>query len=253
MKKILYTLIVILIVCQFSGCRGKKSDSGSLGSSDSAQVYAVCVWDNVSLKETPAESGKWLASLSLGEKCYYLDDKKEDNTGKKPVTYFKVQLMDKKEGWVRSEFIVLNSRPATLVRDAEIYSRPDLLTKTSKVFGTMDIVAIKSVQNDFIEVVGKRKEGKWIESGWIKSSNVTENDIDIAVAKFGSKALAITNLELRNKAINEIVNNSDFKNSVFIDYLSSTAENSVVTETPAEEEPVGTSDETPTETTQEAK
>ncbi|HEY4789156.1 MAG TPA: SH3 domain-containing protein, partial [Bacteroidales bacterium] len=197
---------------------------------------AVCIWDKISLKESPSDKGKWLASLSLGEKCTYLDDSKEDNSGKKPVTYYKVKLQDNQEGWVQSDFVILKSKPATIIKEAEIYSRPDLLTKSNKTFSMMDIVAVKSEQGDFIEIVGKRKAGKWIESGWVKSSTVSYADVDIAVAKYGGKALEIPDRQKRNSALNEIINNQDFKSSVFINTLFKMVDDSISSPEPAKVE-----------------
>ena len=100
----------------------------------------------------------------------------------------------------------------------------------------MDIVAVKSEQSDFIEVVGKRKAGKWIETGWIKPANVSYIDVDIAVAKFGAKALEITDRQKRNAAINEVINNADYKSSVFINTLYHMVDDSLSTEKPVKVE-----------------
>jgi hypothetical protein len=71
----------------------------------------------------------------------------------------------------------------------------------------------------------------------VKSSNVSYNDIDIAVAKYASKALTIEDKDKRNAAINEIVTNSDFKNSIFIDILSNIASDEFIPEDPNKDLP----------------
>ena len=147
-KSILNTVMLFALVAMF-GCKGSNSGTSgndSLGNKESVKetTYAVCIWDKAALKESPDAQGKWLASIALGEKCTFLDDKKEDNSGTKPVTYYKIRLMDGKEGWAPSDLISLDSKPAALIQDADIYSRPDLLTKTSNSFSKMDIVAVKS-------------------------------------------------------------------------------------------------------------
>ncbi len=215
MKK--FSLIALLITAYFlSGCKSGSSGTNSLGVSGSD---AVCIWDNISLKEAPNESGKWLSAISIGEKITYLDESKEDTSGKKKVTYFKVQLKDGKTGWAQSDFIILGSKPAVISQDMELYSRPDLLTKTGKMYKAMDIIAVKSEQNGFLEIAGKRQEGKWIENGWIKNNGVSYSDIDIAVAKYARKALDIADSKKRADAIKEIVNNPDFSGSIFISIL----------------------------------
>ncbi len=213
MKKINLSIFALIIAIGFS-CSGGGSNSGS-----SENNNAVCIWDNVSLKESPEESGKWLSSISIGETTTYLDKSKEDKSGKKLVTYIKVKLKDGKEGWVQSDFVIVNSKAAAIIENSEMYSRPDLLNKTGKSFSKMDIIAVKSEKDGFIEVAGKRKDGKWIEMGWLKSKSVTYSDVDIAVAKFASKALEISDLNKRYEAINEILNNSDFSGSIFLSSL----------------------------------
>jgi len=240
MKKIHYlSFFIVAVGLLLISCKGKKTDSttvvDSTGKVVEEPLYAVCIMDRISLKDAPTDKAKWQASLNCGEKCTYLNDTKEDKTGKKPVTYFKIQLQNKQEGWVQSDFVVLKSRPATFIKDADMYSRPDLLTKTGKSYSSMDIVAVKSQLGDFIEVAGKRKTGKWIESGWVKLSNVSYNDIDIAVANYANKAMSIEDKEKRNKAINEIINNADFKNSVFINILSNAVNDVNVTEDPTKQ------------------
>jgi hypothetical protein len=220
MKRILNLVLMASLIFSVA-CKGKKTSAEGIVSEVSEDAsYAVCIWDRASLKEAPEEKGKWLESLSLGEKCEYLDETKEDNSGTKQVQYYKVRLLGGKEGWVQSTLIALNSKPAALSQDAEVYSRPDLLTKTDKAFSKMDIVAVKGSQGDFLEVTGKRTEGKWIETGWIKANNVTYSDVDIAVAKFGSKALRMEDEVKKQEAIKQIISNSDFSNSIFINDLS---------------------------------
>jgi hypothetical protein len=240
MKKTIHLSIMVLAISLIVGCKSKKSpvtgaDSLGLANPD----VAVCIWDKVSLKDSPADKGKWLASLNLGEKCTYLDDSKDDDSGKKPVKYYKVKLQDNQEGWVQSDFVILKSKPATIVKEAEIYSRPDLLTKTDRLYSLMDIVAVKSEQGEFIEIAGKRKNGKWIETGWVKPASVSYADVDIAVAKYGSKAMAIADRQKRNSALNEIINNTDYKSSVFINTLFKMVDDSLTVE---KSEPAGTTE-----------
>ncbi|HCT30700.1 MAG TPA: hypothetical protein DIW31_08165 [Bacteroidales bacterium] len=213
MKKINFVIFASIAIIGFS-CSGSSSSSDT-----SNKNNAVCVWDNISLKESPDEAGKWLCSVSIGETTTYLKETKEDNSGKKAVEYILVKLKDGKEGWVQSDFVIVDSKAAAILEDSEIYSRPDLLNKTGKFFSKMDIVAVKSTKDGFIEVVGKRKDGKWLESGWLKEKSVTYSDIDVAVAKFARKALEISDVQKRNEALKELVNNSDFSSSSFISSL----------------------------------
>jgi len=215
MKKL--GLIALLFTTYFfSGCKSGSSGSNSLGVSESD---AVCVWDNISLKEAPTESSKWVSSISIGEKVTYLEETKDDTAGKKSITYYKIKLKDNKTGWVLSDFVIIGSKPAVVSKDIELYSRPDLLTKTGKMYKAMDIIAVKSEQNDFIEISGKRQDGKWVETGWIKNNGVSYADVDIAVAKYARKAMDIKDVQKRKDAIKEIVKNPDYSGSIFISTL----------------------------------
>jgi hypothetical protein len=216
MKKTSVTLLILAVFIIVSGCKTKKSTGEENLSGESRKGDAVCIWDNLSLKESPDKDGKWLASISLGEKCIFLNSEKEDINGEKKTRYMKIRLKDGKEGWVQSDFIVVDGKPGVIIQDAVIYSRPDLLTKTSKSFSKMDIIGVKGTQNDFIEVTGKRKDGKWIETGWIKTSNISYSEIDIAVAKYAAKALSIEETGKRDAAVKEIVDNRDLQGSSFI-------------------------------------
>jgi hypothetical protein len=215
MKKTTLLLLLAIIALVTVSCN--SGNSGTTASGDSKA--AVCIWDNVPLKDAPGESGKWLSSISIGETATYLGDTKEEKTDKKSTTYIKIRLKDGKEGWAQGDLVVLKSKPAAIVESSEIYSRPNLLNKTGKSFSKMDIIAVKSEKDGFIEVVGKRKDGKWIENGWLKPKGITYDEVDIAVAKFATKALEISDSRKREEAINEIVNNTDFNNSVFISSL----------------------------------
>jgi hypothetical protein len=198
-----------IVSCSTSGTSDKIHES----------VAAVCIWDNAPLREVPGKSGKWISGLSIGETVLYMNEIQIDSTEQRPISYIKVKLKDGKEGWAQNDFVVLNSKPATLRENAEIYSRPDLLNKTGKSFSQMDIIAVKSEQDGFIEVTGRRKGARWMESGWLRTGAVSYEDVDIAVAKFASKALEIADQNKREEAIMEIVNNSDFDSSVFIQLL----------------------------------
>ncbi|MCR9253404.1 MAG: SH3 domain-containing protein [bacterium] len=181
-------------------------------------VDAVCIWDKVSVRATPDPKGKWLTSMSIGEKVTFLGETQVDSVDKK--TYYKVKLADDTEGWSRSEFVIPEGTVAVFLKDTEIYKRPDLLTKAEKQYSQMDIVAVKSTQDDWLEVTGKRAEGKWIEKGWVKSGNISQDQIDVAVAKFGTQALAQEDDDKKMEALQEILDNGDLASSQFIPVLA---------------------------------
>lgn len=219
--KLFFPLLLLLTLASSCGFGGKNNSKN-----------AVCVWNKVSLRVEPSEKSKWLAAINLGEKVTFLDEKATDASGKKPIEFVKVALQDGKEGWVRADYIVLNSEPAVFIYNATIYNRPDLLTKSDKNFNAMDIVAVKTGEDtSWLEVIGKRADGQWIETGWVKPENLSYLDTDIAVAIFTQAAIAEKDDDKRLSMLQEISANSDLSNSFFmssvydmISYLSGDGE-----------------------------
>lgn len=222
-----------------SSC-GSKEENGKEAVAEKSS--AVCIWDKTPLIDKPShKEGKWQSSISLGEKLTYLDESKEDNSGTKPHTYHKVKLLDGKEGWVQSDYIALQATVATIINKSDIYSRPDLSTLTKKSFEPMDIIAIKSTQGDWTEVVGKRRKGTWIDAGWIKNKGTSAEEKDVAVAVYVSRALVKTNVKDVVEELNKIKESSDLNGSAFdgnISELLSKLETPTSTEVPDEPEEV---------------
>jgi hypothetical protein len=207
-----------------SSCGKGKPDTGSDEPVEEApdavveqeeEAPAVSVyWSNLSLREEPVKDGKYITAIKLGEKMTYLGLSARDSANK--TDYIKVRLMDGKEGWAQASLIVINGDPAVLIKDADIYSRPDLLTKTDKKYSKMDVVAVMQSQGEWIEVKGKRKEGSWVETGWIKPINISYESADIAVAVFTNRALAKDSPEDQIAGLEDIVKNSDLSTSELI-------------------------------------
>lgn len=182
---------------------------------ESKETPAVCVWDKLSVRNTPGEKGKWITSISLGESLKHLGG--DTTVGNK--TYAKIALNDGQEGWTRTDLIVLNAKPAVMINDTDIYNRPDLLTKSDKKFSMMNIVASMNTQDTWNEVKGKRSEGKWIDQGWVKGNNLSFEPVDIATAKFALKAIEIEDEDKKLEALNDIINNGDLSSSSFIAHI----------------------------------
>ena len=176
---------------------------------------AVCVFDKASVYDKPSKKeGKWISSVSLGEKVKFLDDK-VDNDDKKKRNYYKVELLDGKEGWIQSDFVALNSVPAVATEKIEIYNRPDLSTITKKIFEPLDIIALGERKEGWVEVTGKRQKGKWIDKGWIKEKGYSEKDRDIAAALFINRAITKPKKEQVVEELRKIQENSDLSGSAF--------------------------------------
>lgn len=217
MKNSIVFSVLLVGLLLLLGCGGTSSQDAAEQEAENLITHteAVCIWDRVALRESPSEKGKWLASVSLGEKVTYLEETAVDSSGSRPISYYKIALADGKDGWIRSDFVLLDGKPAVFLSATPYYSRPDLLTKTDRTFSMMDIVGIRDSQGDWIEVSGKRTGGTWIESGWIKSANISTKVVDIAVAKFASAALADADDKKKMEVLKEILENPDLSGSSF--------------------------------------
>lgn len=181
------------------------------------EAKAICLYDNLSIRDKPSQKGKWLASMSLGETITFTGEEVVDSISKRK--YCKIKLTDGKEGWTRTDLIAVNGKVGTLKDEAVVYKRPDLLTKTDKKYSPMDIIAIIVTDGEWLQVKGKRATGKYIEEGWIKSSNISNSSVDIATAKFAGMAINKPSMTEKIKALQEVTNNSDLSTSSFIPLL----------------------------------
>ncbi|MEO9852012.1 MAG: SH3 domain-containing protein [Reichenbachiella sp.] len=222
-KNILTSLIAGTFIL-ISACSSNKENTDETSQAEviaevaePVQVPAVCIWDKISVRETAGAKGKYVTSLSVGESLSYLS---KDSTIEEK-TYANVLLNDGKEGWALKSFIVNDAKPAVVLSDISLYSRPDLLTKSDKIFKMMDIIASIEAQGDWMKIKGRRSGAKWMDEGWVKSGNISFDAVDIAGAKFALEALAIEDETERATALTEIINNGDLAGSRFIAELES--------------------------------
>jgi len=175
---------------------------------------AFCIWDGAALRAEASKSGKYMSKVRLGEKVEYLEEEKTDpsNATRK---YFKVALSDGSQGWVLANLFVVGGKRAVVDDNATIYKRPDLLTATEDHFSPLDLVIITNTDGDFVEVVGNKSRKK----GWIKETNTTLLEVDIQMGILATMAMAEQSHEKRQKGLNDILANSDFEGSQFINYI----------------------------------
>lgn len=214
------TLIILsatIILC----CSKKENANEYAGQSETTnsgevvqELPAVCIWDKGSVRQAPNKDGKWLSSMSLGEKVTFMGISAIDSSDKN-VEYYKIKLSDGKEGWASQYVVEIDASPAVILKETPLYRRPDYLTVTDKKLQAMNVVAIKNTEDNWIEVVGEKK----YTHGWIQNESISKKDIDIAVGLLASKALSEDDDNVKKEKINEIINNKAFANSVFIEKL----------------------------------
>ncbi len=228
MNKILTTIMVLMLTfvmsCKNGGDsanetksptteNGTSEESAMKSSEEDTASELVCLLDKLSIREEPSKKGKWITAMSLAEKVEFNGEKITDTVSKKE--YYKVKLIDGKEGWARATFLA-NGKVAAIKEETSTYKRPTLETLTDEKYSPMDIVAVISTKDGWIQVKGKRAKGQYIEEAWIKPGNISEDPTDVATAKFASVAITKGSMTEKIKALEAIVNNKDLSGSSFI-------------------------------------
>lgn len=175
---------------------------------------AICLWKELSLRETAGADGKWLTSAVLGEKMEYTGNTETLEEKGKENTYHQVRLGDGTEGWVRSEFVALDALSGAFTAPSKIYKRPDILTATDNEFEEMDFVAVLSEKDGWYQVKGKRPSDKWFVSGYVKAESVSTEDVDVGFSILYQKAMTKEGEE-RTEALNSLIEESSLRTSVF--------------------------------------
>ncbi|MGM0581605.1 MAG: SH3 domain-containing protein [Bacteroidota bacterium] len=218
MKNYYYVLSCVILAFGLLSCSGNENkestEQATVQEEAPKNVDAVSIWDGISVRKEPSSDGKWVSSISLGEKVLMTGkivvDSSDDNK-----EYVEIKLGDEKKGWVVSDFVEEGTAVAA-VKDAKIYKRPDLLTKTEKSFKPMDVLALINTKDEWVEVKGKSQDEKWFWSGWVKRTDLSDDEVDVAVAVYAQKAMEIEDEQERVDAIQEILENESFTSSQFM-------------------------------------
>ena len=183
------------------------------------QVNAICIFDGLALKQDPAKAGKSLASMSLGETAKWLGDSASDQTDKNR-SYQKLQLSDGKIGWALSYGVVLNGILGAIREDAAICKRPDLLTGTDEKIEFMRPLVIVQEKGDWAEFLSDGRK----KSGWIRTSSITTDPSDVAVAVLALKKIGPKDAKDHAETVKAFVESSPYPESFFIKKLKATYE-----------------------------
>lgn len=191
-----------------------NTDSNAASFQNNSSISIVCIWDGISVRESPLKNSKQLSSLSLGETVTYLDTSLTDVTDKNRE-YFKIRLSDGKQGWVPSYGVLKNASSAVLKINASLYKRPDLLTITDIRLSPMEFFAITNKIDDWVEVTGEQKK----KVGWIKKDAITTNKEDIAMAILITKKLAVNDDLSSEEKLKTLLNEAPYPKSIFIENI----------------------------------
>lgn len=218
-------VLLLMIAAFWFGCGSKSTDTDPGSEADKkegtvpeiVESPAVCIQDGMAMRVKPDQQSKWMSSISLGEKVTWLGLTRTDSV--KNWDYYKVRLVDNKEGWALASAIVTGAKPAAVVEKMYIYKRPDLSTITTNTLEPLDLIAVleETEQAGWIEVI---RSGDWSRrTVWVKNEGFSENDKDIAVASLTTKALAEKDFKKKKEKIQEILSNPALAGSVLLSDL----------------------------------
>ncbi|MEL6672658.1 MAG: hypothetical protein AAFR61_10725 [Bacteroidota bacterium] len=183
---------------------------------------AICVYPVAGLRKSPGQKNYnenkeylYITPIDYGEMVEILgeyDTLKDENNR----VYMKVRLQDGSEGWVYEYLFEKNGRRAVMIKEAEIYRRPDLMTLRDARFQPGEIIIALEEKDNWLHVSGRKKEKK----GWIRiEPNMSFALQDIRAAH--SLFLAKEESRASDKAekLQAILENGDFDGSPILDLV----------------------------------
>jgi hypothetical protein len=216
MFRIFYVLILVMLfeIIIFNCQKGDEKKAFEKKTvpvvPEKKEIPSVCIWDDASVRAEPSVEAKKLSALALGEKVTWLGEEESDQADTKRK-YLKIRLSDGTEGWASEIAVTKNAKPSIIVKKTPIYLRPDLLTLTNSELEPMDMVAVLKKENDWLEVIGEKRE----HNGWIQSDIVSFKEEDIAAALLARKALAEGDDKEKRAKIKSLLKNPAFAYSIF--------------------------------------
>ena len=157
---------------------------------EAKEIYnLVCLWPNLSVRETASDDGKYLNAMRLGETALSFGETVTDEESAKKRQFVDVTLSDGTKGWIREDLVAVNAVAAAVAAETKIYRRPDPLTMTGDAFQPLDLVAIYERDGDYVKVKGIPQGESWYKEGWASNEHLWQG-ANVAVASLYQDALA---------------------------------------------------------------
>jgi hypothetical protein len=211
MKKLLIVGLLILtsLSLNLSDLYGQSPQGSSRAS---MQETAVCIYPVAGMRLQPGKNAQYLEPIYYGQAVRILND--TAYVPSEARVYMRVESESGKVGWVHRYLFELNATQVAVVRDAQIYGSPGAVTTiTTAEFEAGEMAAMTQFQEDWILLVGKRRDKK----GWVKRSGgpepISVDDEDIAIASLMDKALEEQDVRQRISALEAIQEQPAFSNS----------------------------------------
>lgn len=217
-----YLTLAMLILMEIR-CGGRIDTEGkSMGTPsirNEIKDTAICIWPSSPLLQLPNESSLEIGSIPMGEQVTLMRESNLSNN--RTPEFSQILVHDSTVGWVHSRILAVGATAAAVKNSAMIFSLPDADTWTGKTFSTLDFVGVKRrIDADWIEVIGRQGLDSIATSGWLKQSDISENEIDVAFSKDYKTAMEIDDLVKRTEALEKILCIPAYSTSIFYSYLS---------------------------------
>lgn len=220
MKNFLFIPTVILLASLFN-CGSNESTTNTTDEEDllvvpDEVVSGLCMWKEVTIRDTPSEKGKFITTVYRGERFTVTGDSAIENVNDKVRQYHRVKLSDGTEGWMRTDFLAIDGVPATFLELTNIFKRPDDVTQTLKTFDVLEFVAIKSMsESGWCEVKGQPFGQEWFSTGWVKCESLSREKNDIRYSLVYTKAMENKDSLKRETELANLIKMEGFKESPF--------------------------------------
>ncbi len=231
MNRLVFPLLALFFGVLLTACGG-ETDS-SLTDEDSTAVAdtlaeeeeheapstyegkkAVALW-NTSVRETPSDKGKWLATVAFGEEVTLLGDTATTD-GR---LWVKVRLSDGMEAWAKESLYAVDAMKAVALTKVPLYKRPDFSTPKGESYEAGMIVAIyQEGMEAWREAVGEEKKLK----GWVQSTkgfSFEAIDLVVAAQRKLAKSTAAKDLKKGIEQYEQLLELEGITNSKFYDQL----------------------------------
>ncbi len=214
MKRLIPFILIsiILVSCKTDT---KTPDMESEDALPGKAVTAVCIHNGLPIREEPRKDSKWISSMSLGETAIYKGELVIDSADK-VREYCNLELSDGASYWVQSYGILLEAKPAAVVKETPLYKRPELVTKTNKSFSPSEFLAIINEKDEWVEVIGAEKR----KNGWINKEVLSTQAEDIAIATLAQRELLNKDGSIQFEKLSDFMEDIPYREASLAIYLN---------------------------------
>ncbi len=132
---------------------------------DSSTIRAVCIEDDMSLRNSPSAQAGLLRKISMGEELRWTGE----TDVRSGLEYWKVEMSDGTSGWTLGKAVVPNATIEVLNSNYNTYERPDFESKLSLTLEAYSKVAVIEKQGSWVKVIPCRTNNSDKSPIWIRN------------------------------------------------------------------------------------